>query len=164
MTLPHRSRHTLVLHSHRIDLTLSSRRRRRIEGRSPSTRSRCAPALPRYGARARLLGMRVEFRRASPNIFGTREVIRARTAMRFRHFPLEDKFRLVKEELTRLRKERLLRMRNILARNSSLLARNLPPAREGFILKAASHLAERAAVGHQAIAVEDDVARSRRNF
>ena len=43
----------LVLHGHRIDLTLSSRRRRCIEGRS-----RCAPALPRYGARARLLGMR----------------------------------------------------------------------------------------------------------
>ena len=37
----------LVLRGHRIDLTLSSRRRRRIEGRS-----RCAPAVPRYGARA----------------------------------------------------------------------------------------------------------------
>ena len=55
----------LLLHGHRIDLTLSSRRRRRIEGRSPSTRSRCAPALPRYGARARLLGMREECRRGS---------------------------------------------------------------------------------------------------
>ena len=62
---PGSERVPLVLHGHRIDLTLSSRRRRRIEGRSPSTRSRCAPALPRYGARARLLGMREECRRGS---------------------------------------------------------------------------------------------------
>ena len=57
---PGSERVPFVLHGHRIDFTLSSRRRRRIEGRSPSTRSRCAPALPRYGARARLLGMREE--------------------------------------------------------------------------------------------------------
>ena len=62
---PGSERVPFVLHGHRIDFTLSSRRRRRIEGRSPSTRSRCAPALPRYGARARLLGMREECRRGS---------------------------------------------------------------------------------------------------
>ena len=49
---PGSERVPLVLHGHRIDLTLSSRRRRRIEGRSPSTRSRC-PRLSLDTARER---------------------------------------------------------------------------------------------------------------
>ena len=91
---PGSERVPLVLHGHRIDLTLSSRRRRRIEGRSPSTRSRCAPALPRYGARARLLGMREEFRRGS-NVSDERAFADRRgryyvqgRRMRRRHFSL----------------------------------------------------------------------------
>ena len=91
---PGSERVPLVLHGHRIDLTLSSRRRRRIEGRSPSTRSRCAPALPRYGARARLLRMREEFRRGS-NVSDERAFADRRgryyvqgRRMRRRHFSL----------------------------------------------------------------------------
>ena len=75
----------------------------------PSTRSRCPPALPRYGARARLLGMREEFRRGSnasdecqirvrsEDLFGAtcsgrgRYYVQGRR-MRRRHFSLEGLF------------------------------------------------------------------------
>lgn len=53
-----------------------------LKGRSLSTCSRYAPfdppspvgSNPRYGARARLLGMRKGYRRGLPDLFGTREV------------------------------------------------------------------------------------------
>ena len=66
---PGSERVPFVLHGHRIDFTLSSRRRSNATEKrafvSKGATFRCAPALPRYGARARLLGMREECRRWS---------------------------------------------------------------------------------------------------